>query len=58
MKSLTPNEMDLITGGNPVLWGLLFGVVTGLTVITVGNIENNWPDFKAGFVQGFNNALK
>jgi hypothetical protein len=58
MRPLTQSEMNQVTGGNPVLLAVLTGIVIGVTVSSVSNIENNWADFKAGFSQGFNNALK
>ena len=57
MNALTDEEAVQIQGGIlpflPWIGGMLLGaVISGV----VGNVFNNWGDFKKGVVEGFNST--
>ena len=51
MKTLNNTELSQIDGG----LGLLETIIAGLIVGGSINVMNNWDEFKAGVIEGYNN---
>jgi len=56
MKALTQQEMAGIEGGFiPIGAALIW--LTGVCVgVGIGNIAENWPDFKKGMMEGYSGS--
>ena len=51
MKLLNDTELSEIDGGLGLVESIIVGVLVGAAI----NVMNNWDDFKAGVIEGYNN---